>query len=73
MMLQLCLCIPVYYKYHVFCCAFGLMLFPWITYVSNNSYAYSKLKCISCLNACGLYNAYMSYVKSGATIWCQRD
>jgi hypothetical protein len=51
----------------------GLMLFPWIIYVSNKSYAYFELKCISCLNACGLYNACMSYVKSGATIWYQID
>jgi hypothetical protein len=39
------------------------MLFPWIIYVSNNYYSYSELKCVSCLNACGLYNACMSYVK----------
>ena len=61
----------MYYNYHVFCCAFGLMLLPWIIYVSNNSYAYSELKCISYLNACGLYNACKSYVKSGITIWNQ--
>jgi hypothetical protein len=53
----------VYYNYHVFYYAVGLMLFPWIIYVSNNYYAYSELKCISSLNACGLYNASMSYVK----------
>jgi hypothetical protein len=53
----------VYFNNHVFCCAFGLMLFPWIIYVSNNSYAYFELKCISFLNACGLYNSCMSYVK----------
>jgi hypothetical protein len=39
------------------------MLIPWIIYVSNNSYVYSELKCISFLNACGLYNAYVGYVK----------
>jgi hypothetical protein len=49
------------------------MLIPWIIYVSNNSYAYSELKCISFLNACGLYNACVSYVKSGVRIWYQSD
>jgi hypothetical protein len=36
-----------------------------------NFCAYSEFKYISCLNACGLYNACMCYVKSGATIWYQ--
>jgi hypothetical protein len=40
------------------------MLLPWIIYVSNNSYAYSEFKRISCLNSCGLYNACMSYEKA---------
>jgi hypothetical protein len=42
-------CISVYYNDHAFCCAFGLMYFPWIIYVKNDSYAYSGLKCISLL------------------------
>jgi hypothetical protein len=40
-------CISVYYNYHAFRCAFGLMYLPWIIYVKNDSYAYSELNCIS--------------------------
>ena len=36
-----CLCI---YIYHVFCCAYELMLKPLIIYNSSNSYGYSEFK-----------------------------
>jgi hypothetical protein len=39
-----CLCI---YIYHVFCCAYKVMLNPLIIYNSSNSYGYSEFKCVS--------------------------
>jgi hypothetical protein len=56
-------CNSVYYNYHAFCCAFGLMYLPWIIYVRNDSYAYSELKCISLLKCMRLImNEYVLFL-----------